>query len=95
MYWTGDHYVPVSCNEKIENVEIIALDEDRVANLKKITRPDTLTENSVGKAWCDSKGKDPRFYTAGGANPEDANKRLLRMSKLVLENYKNQHKTEI
>lgn len=88
MYWTGDHYEPVYCNEKIEGAVVIALNEGRVDSLKKIMRPDTLTEYSVGKVWCDSKRKGANFYTAEGEDPEDANKRLLLMTQVVLDNQK-------
>ncbi|MGY0035739.1 hypothetical protein [Pedobacter sp. NJ-S-72] len=51
MYWTGDHYKRVSCNKKIDNASVIALDTVKAAHLEKITQPDTLTHNAVGKVW--------------------------------------------
>ena len=87
MYWTGDQYRPISCNQKVEGVIVVALDPGKVSHLKKITRPDTLTKFSVGKVWWGKINGKVDFYTAGGEHPEDNRKRLLPMSAYMLNKY--------
>lgn len=87
MFWNVDHYEPVSCSEKKEDTDVIALDEDRIANFKKITQPDTLTVNSLGKVWYITNRGVTEFFTAPGEYPVDRNKRVLPMSKGILQKY--------
>jgi hypothetical protein len=87
MYWTGDHYEAISCNDKIEDVPIIALDTFKVNHLKRITRPDTLTGYSVRKVWYAKIDGKVEFYTHSGEHPVDHNRRLLPMSRLILSKY--------
>src|SRR6185503_726601 len=35
MYWTGDHYQPISCSQKLGDTAIIALDSIRLAHFRK------------------------------------------------------------
>jgi hypothetical protein len=87
MYWTGDHYQAISCNDKIDDVSIIALDTFKVNHLKRITRPDTLTGYSVRKVWYAKIDGKVEFYTHSGEHPVDHKKRLLPMSRLILSKY--------
>jgi hypothetical protein len=87
MYWTGDHYQAISCNDKIEDVPIIAMDTFKVNHLKRITRPDTLTGYSVRKVWYAKIDGKVEFYTHSGEHPVDHNRRLLPMSRLILSKY--------
>lgn len=87
MYWTGEKYQPVSCNEKIDRSHVIAYDAQKVTHLKKITRPDTLTKNSIGKVWYIKVNGAPEFYTSGGEYPEDTRKRLLPVTSYILGKY--------
>ncbi|MCX2452097.1 hypothetical protein OQX61_12565 [Pedobacter sp. PLR] len=87
MYWNVDHYEPVSCSEKKDDADVIALDEDRIAHFKKITQPDTLTVNSLGKVWYITNRGETEFFTAPGEYPVDRNKRVLPMSKGILQKY--------
>ncbi|WP_316748086.1 hypothetical protein [Pedobacter gandavensis] len=87
MYWAEDHYEAISCTEKKEDVEIIPINEDRIANFKKITLPDTLTVSSLGKVWYISNRGVIEFFTAPGEYPLDRNKRVLPMSKGILQKY--------
>jgi len=87
MYWTGDHYQPIACDQKKGDTPIIALDTQKVAHLKKITRPDTLTENALGKVWYVKVNNMPEFYTDSGSYPMDIKKELKPMTQYILDKY--------
>lgn len=87
MYWTGDHYEQVSCNEKINNTLIIALDSFKLLHFKKITQPDTITQKHVGSVWYIKTEGDIEFYTAEGAYPADMKKRLKPATAYIIDKY--------
>lgn len=86
MYWNGEHYVEVFCDELVYTGEIIALNEEKKL-LSKITRPDTLTEeNSLGKVWYDKSNNHVEFFTYYGKHPENG-KTLKEVTSHILEKY--------
>lgn len=86
MYWNGEVYVDVFCDELIEGREIIALNEER-KRIRKITKPDTLTiENALGKVWYDKSNGKVEFFTHYGIHPENG-KTLKEVSSHILEVY--------
>lgn len=88
MYWTGENYRPILCNQKIENTPVIALDPQQLSGLKKITQPDTLTRNSINKVGYAKLGqKEIEFYTTTGNHPTIYNKRILPMTAYILNKY--------
>lgn len=87
MYWTGDHYKSISCNKKIEDAAVIALDTGKVAHFKKITEPDTLTQSSVGKVWYTKIDGGIEFYTADGVHPVYNEVRLKPVTVYILNKY--------
>jgi len=88
MYWTGERYRPILCNQKIENTPVIALDPQQLSGLKKITQPDTLTKNSINKVGYAKLGrKEIEFYTTTGNHPTIYNKRILPMTAYILNKY--------
>ncbi len=88
MYWTGESYRPILCNQKIENTPVIALDPQQLSGLKKITQPDTLTRNSINKVGYAKLGrKEIEFYTTTGNHPTIYNKRILPMTAYILNKY--------
>lgn len=88
MFWSGDHYQPISCKEKIQDVTIIALDESKVDRFRKITHPDTLTERALGKVWYVKMTVDSlEFYTASGFHPIYTSKKLKPLTDYILERY--------
>lgn len=88
MYWQGDHYEVVGCKIKIDHASVIALDEQKVNRLKRITRIDTLGEKDLGKVWYVKIRVDSaEFYTDSGAYPLDARKRLLPITPYILNKY--------
>ncbi|QNK61006.1 hypothetical protein H7F33_10430 [Pedobacter sp. PAMC26386] len=87
MYWTGDHYQPISCNQKVGDTSVIALDTTKVAHLKKITHPDTLTKNCLGKVWYVKTDDGLEFYTSDGFHPIYNEKRLRPVTMYILNKY--------
>jgi hypothetical protein len=77
MYWTGDHYQPISCNQKVNGTLVIGLDTQKLVHLRKITREDTITMKSLGKIWYSKINNQVEFYTDSGEHPTD-NKRILK-----------------
>ncbi len=88
MFWNGNNYEPIACGMKRGNQLILALDTFKVNNLKKIKEPDTLTYNSLGNVWyVKIKIDSVEFYTSDGIYPKDNNKRLLPVTKYIVNKY--------
>lgn len=87
MYWTGDHYQPIPCYQKVSDTAVIALDTVQVAHLKKITHPDTLTQNSLGKVWYSKINNVVEFYTSPGFHPIENDRRLRPVTPYILNKY--------
>jgi hypothetical protein len=88
MYWNGVEYKSIPCDEKSGDAAIIALDTDKVTHFKRITRPDTITRNSLGKVWYKKITRDSvEFYTAAGEYPLDHTKRLRPLTEYMLDKY--------
>jgi hypothetical protein len=87
MYWTGTEYKAVNCNEKIPQVTVIALDQKKLENFKKITKPDTITLNSVGKIWYSKIDNKVEFFTSRGMHPVKSYRILKPLSIHVWETY--------
>lgn len=86
MYWNGENYVEIFCDELIEGREIIALNEEKKL-MRRITKPDTLTvENAMEKVWYDKSNNKVEFFTHYGIHPENG-KTLKKVSPRILENY--------
>jgi hypothetical protein len=87
MYWHEDHYEPVSCNQKIPHARVIALDTVKLKNFRKITRPDTLTYEAMGKVWyCKINGK-LEFYTSDGEHPVVFGRELKAITIYIIDKY--------
>ena len=87
MYWAEDHFQPISCNKKIDNVQVIALDTEIVAHLKKITRPDTITAKAIGSVWYVRYRGDYEFYTDSGFHPIDPQLRLRPLTEFIIRHH--------
>ncbi|MDY0905070.1 hypothetical protein [Pedobacter sp. CFBP9032] len=88
MYWNGERYVSIACDERLDNASVIAFNEETATNLKRILRPDTLTEHSVRKVWYNKVWTDSiDFYTDSGSVPTNSNKRLMPMTNYILNKY--------
>ena len=88
MYWTGDHYEVIACNEKSSHIRNkIPFDAVEKTYLKKITRPDTLTENDLGKVWYFKTNGSLELFTAKGRYPLDTNRILKPLSQYMYITY--------
>ena len=95
MYWTGDHYEPIKCNEKVSNVPIVPLDIKTLRLLKKINSFDTLTKNAIGKVWYSSIGGQHEFFTDSGMHPIDTVKRLRPLTSYILSNHVSYYRHQL
>lgn len=84
MYWTGDHYEQIKCDQKGIAVLKIPFNKYVFENFEKITLPDTLTSNSLGKVWYSKQNNKVDFYTDSAAHPTDDNRRLLPLTQYML-----------
>lgn len=85
MYWKEDHYEPVACDQKIPYTTVIALDAEKLKHFRKITRPDTITYQAVGKVWyAKIKGK-MEYYTWAGEHPEVSGYQLKKLTPYIID----------
>lgn len=84
MYWAGDHYEKISCNEKPKGRLILSFDEDQF-DIKKINREDTIGEQHIGKLYYIKHKNDIQYFTKRGKYPEDVNRELQRLSRYIFE----------
>jgi len=87
MYWTGDHYQPIPCSEKIENAFVIALDTMKVRYFKRIIHCDTITVRSIGSVWYSKIDNKVEFYTSPGNHPVQTGYRLKPATKYIIDKY--------
>lgn len=87
MYWTNEGYASINCDEKMPQVQIIALDESKLKYFKKITRPDTLTISDIKGVWYSKINKVVELYTSPGNHPKHTDKQLKPLSKYMFNKY--------
>jgi len=87
MCWTGDHYQRVSCKQRPGENPVYALDSLKLGNFKKITTPDTLTANAVGRVWYSKIDGKIEYFTASGFHPIHTEKRLHPLTVYMLNKY--------
>ena len=86
MYWTGDHYEKIACNEKPKGRLIIPFDENQFA-IQKINRADTIAERHIGKLYYIKNNNKPEYFTHGGKYPEDLKRELQEISQRIYDKY--------
>jgi hypothetical protein len=87
MYWKDDHFEKVSCRQKIQNANVIALDADLLNNFKKITMPDTITYTSIGKIWYTKIKGQLEYYTGMGYHPISTQLQLKPITKYIIDTH--------
>jgi hypothetical protein len=88
MYWTGNAYQTISCNEKVGDTAIIALDTFKLAHLKRITRQDTLTKWSVGRIFYSKVNSDSiDVFTSAGSHPVRNGRKLMPLTNYMYVKY--------
>jgi len=87
MYWNGEKYIGTNAANISPEVEVIAMNKEKISDFKKIMRPDTLTiENSKGKVWYDKSNNHVEFFTSPGMHPENG-KALKDISERIINNH--------
>jgi len=89
MYWDGDQYQTIACEQKADGIVIVNLDTFRRAHLKRIKNLESIKLRDIGKVHYSTVGGVPEFYTMGGENPADTAKRLLPLTRGMYEKYIN------
>lgn len=87
MYWTGYRYDQISCNEKMGDTLVIALDTAKMLHFKKITTPDTISMNDIGKVYYIKLNGAIEYYTARGVHPVYTDRRLKPLTVFMYEKY--------
>lgn len=86
MYWAGDHYERVSCNEKGKGL-LVPLNQEKIKSFRRITRKDTITEWSVGKLYYIKNNNDIECYTEGGNYPLNITRSLKVITQYIFDKY--------
>jgi len=86
MFWDEDHYQPISCQPHGDTL-VTPLDSEKLAHFRKITRPDTITTNSIGSLWYVRYRKTYEFYTDSGDHPIDPQWRLRPITEYIIRNH--------
>jgi hypothetical protein len=84
MFWAADHYQPITCGQRHGDALVIPLDSEKLVHFRKITRPDTITENAEGSVWYVIYRGVYEYYTSRGYHPIDTNLRLRPLKDFVL-----------
>jgi hypothetical protein len=82
MYWTGDHYERIDCDE--DNNDKVLFNEERWKNFRKITDLSTITEKSIGVVHYFGN-KNREFFTSGGKHPIETTRHLRVMTRYIWE----------
>ena len=87
MYWADDHYEKVSCNTRFGyDTMVVAFDSVRFHNLKRVTTPDTITLNAIGRLWYIKRNNKYEFFTSNGYYPTDPKHRLRPVTERIIIN---------
>jgi hypothetical protein len=87
MCWIKDHYQGISCKDKSANGDVFGVDSLQMVNFRKITRPDTLTQRSLGHVWYSKIDGEVEFYTSGGFHPVHRERKLRPLTIYMLQKY--------
>ena len=91
MFWSVDRFEAINCKND-SKTQKIPLDQKRLASFIRITKPDTLTKNSIGKVWYVKINGKPEFYTASGFHPTQTLKKLNPITVYILNKYVSYHR---
>lgn len=87
VYWAEDHYEQIPCNQDAGGHTIVRMDSGKVKRFRMITKPDTITEWSVGKIYYIKDNNKIKYYTEGGCYPEDVKRKLKILSRFMFDKY--------
>lgn len=87
MFWAGDHYQGINCNQKLGDTLVIAMDSVRLIGFRKVMQMDTVTEQSIGHLWYAKIDGNLELYTADGNHPLKPNQRLRPLTLYMYNKY--------
>lgn len=88
-YWDGEKYIAVDCGERNIEQEIIHVKDKSLLSLRKITRPDTLTDKDAKKIWYSKVNNKVEFFTESGYHPVYRDRALKATTIYIIEKYGN------
>lgn len=87
MYWAGEFYKEVDCNTKLRDTVIVAFDSVKFIGLRKITEPDTITQNAIGHIWYVKLKGTIEYYTGEGYHPIYTHLRLKPLTAYMINRH--------
>ncbi|MBZ4192555.1 hypothetical protein [Niabella beijingensis] len=87
MYWTGDHYQQIPCNQKVYGALVIPLDTVKLLHFRKVTRPDTITEADINRMSYIRLNGGIEFYTRKGEHPVYTERSLSPLTEHIYEKH--------
>lgn len=87
MYWSNDHYEQVPCNEERKGWLILPFNEEKWRNFKRITREDTISEQSIEKIYYIKREGKIEYFTAGGNHPVEVTRSLKILTQYMFNKY--------
>ncbi|MEN5085208.1 hypothetical protein ABE426_01925 [Sphingobacterium faecium] len=87
MCWNGIRYIEVDCRDNTQPNQIIGLNEDKLNNFEKITKPDTLSKADVGKVWYSKIDNEVEFFTHSGYHPVHNRKPLKAATEHIINTW--------
>jgi hypothetical protein len=87
MYWAGEHYEAMPCNEEQKGRLKLPMDPVKMKNFKRIIAEDTITEKSIGNVYYIRIDGRIEYYTTGGNHPVDVTRPLKPLSAYMFEKY--------
>jgi hypothetical protein len=87
MYWAGDRYRQIPCDQKPDDALVVPLDSVKFVDFKRITDPDTITSASLGRIWYSKRDGGIEYYTSGGDDPVKPEYRLLPLTEYMIRKH--------
>ncbi|MBB2147591.1 hypothetical protein [Pedobacter gandavensis] len=88
MYWDGDQYRYISCEERKDyGTIILPVDSFKYAHLKRIKKRSEIRRSDIGKVHYSKINNEVEFYTVNSENPTDTTRKLLPMSAYIYYKY--------
>lgn len=93
MCWNGERYVEVTCQDKAQPYQVVGLNKNKLVHFQKITRPDTLNHENVGKVWYSKINNEVEFFTYPGHHPVEYGRSLKAVTKHIIDRYAGERTT--
>jgi hypothetical protein len=87
MYWIGDHYEAIPCNEERKDRLILPMDAEKMKNFKRILKEDTITEKSIGYVYYIRIDRRIEYYTTEGNHPIEITRPLRPLTSYMFEKH--------